>query len=188
MLTRRRAAAALKWFAIVASLVLACGASAALARDEDDFLLRIGADVAVAPGETVDTLVVIDGNLVVDGTARTVVVIDGDVTVNGTVEDDLVVLNGSVHLAEGSRVHDLRTYKSDVTRSEDATVTGDFDRDDDIDIGISGPIADLFSLVFWLVLTIAIVVSGLLFAMTGTHLPGLRGQRRDEVPRVVSTA
>lgn len=60
----------------------------------DHFFLRIGEDVEVGRGETLD---------------RSLIVVDGDLDLRGTVEGDVVVTSGTVRLREGSRVTgDLR--------------------------------------------------------------------------------
>ncbi|MGM0668365.1 MAG: hypothetical protein ACQET1_01525 [Gemmatimonadota bacterium] len=60
----------------------------------DHFLLKIGEDVKVERGETLD---------------RSLIVVDGDLDLRGTVQGDVVVSNGTVRLREGSRVTgDLR--------------------------------------------------------------------------------
>jgi hypothetical protein len=158
-----------KMLVILATVVLAALPSAALAQEPDDdgdLLIRINGDVTVGPGETVGSVIVIDGNVVIEGTVTdSVLVIEGDVRVSGTIENDLAVISGSADLQAGSSVDNVSLVRSDLTRAEGATVTGDIDERDDFRIA-SGVLA-LFSVIFWLAMTVAVIVAGLVFAAVG---------------------
>jgi hypothetical protein len=161
----------MKWFiALVLGLSLAVLPMAALAAPKDssdnDFLMRIGGDVVIGPGESVKSLVVIDGNATIDGAVRgSVFVINGDVTVNGTVEDQLTVISGSATLTSTSQVGDVTLIRSDYTRAEGSIVTGKVDKRDNFRVA-QGVLA-AFSILFWIGMTVAVIVAGLIFAAVG---------------------
>jgi hypothetical protein len=161
----------MKWLiALVIGLTLAVSPSAALAAPNDDsdgdFLMRVGGDVVIGPNESVGSLVVIDGNVTVDGTVRdTVFVVNGDLTVNGTVEDHVTVISGSATLASTARVGDVTLIRSDYTRADGSVITGDVNKRDNFTVA-QGVLA-AFSFFFWIAMTVAIVVAGLVFAAVG---------------------
>lgn len=135
------------------------------ARD-DNFLLRIGADATIPAGETVGTVVVIDGNLTVDGAVRNnVVVINGDAIVNGAVEENVTVISGTLTLSGDSSVKDVRTVNGDLVRQNGATVTGKIHERDGFAIGAGGLLA--VSILFWAGLTVTAVAGALIFSAIG---------------------
>jgi len=72
--------------------------------DDDGLLLRINGDVRVAEGETESNVVVIRGDLVVDGRIRDQVwVINGDAIIGdtGVVDGDINMIRGDLQLAGG---------------------------------------------------------------------------------------
>jgi len=159
----------MRWTAAVlvaAMLAVMPGQAVAANGDGDDFLMRVAGDVVVGAEETVGTVLVIDGNVVVEGTVTgSVVVIDGNAQISGTVEQEVVVISGSVNLLAGSRVDDVSLIRSDFTRADGATVTGDISEENDF--GLAGGFIALFSILFWLAMTVAVIVSGLVFAAVG---------------------
>jgi hypothetical protein len=72
--------------AALAGLILAFLPALAFADDgdqPDDLLIRVGADVRIAPGEKVGSVIVIDGNAMIEGEVeRTVFVVSGNATVS----------------------------------------------------------------------------------------------------------
>jgi hypothetical protein len=158
----------MKRLALVLAVLFAAFPGAAFAADEDagDLLLRIGGNVVVGPSETVGSVVVIDGDAVIEGTVTdSVFVIDGDVQVTGTIEGDLTVISGSATLASGSSVNNVSMIRSDLDRASGATVLGDVNEQDDF--GLAGGVIALFSILFWLAMTVAVIASGLVFAAVG---------------------
>jgi hypothetical protein len=161
----------MKWLiALVVGLGLAIVPAAGLAAPNDDsdgdFLMRVGGDVVIGPNESVDALLVIDGNVTIDGTVRdTVFVINGDLTVNGTVEDHITVISGSATLNSKSEVGDVTLIRSDYTRADGSIVTGKVDTRDNFSVA-QGVLA-AFSILFWVAMTVAVVASGLIFAAVG---------------------
>lgn len=65
----------------------------------------------------------------------------GSVTVNGTVGGDAQLGADSIRLGPGARIGGDLIHDGDLTRAEGATVEGTVTRDDDLDAGVGGPIA-----------------------------------------------
>lgn len=156
-------------FGLLLVIGMAMLPTAALADDgatQDDFLMRVRADVHVAAGERVGSLLVINGNAIIDGVvANSVVVIKGDVTVSGTIEGNLTVISGNATLLDTAHVANLTSIRGDLIRAPGAVVTGQVHERDGftVPIGVIG----LFSVLFWVAMTVAVVVAGLLFAAVG---------------------
>src|SRR5690606_15047853 len=116
--------------------------------DEGDVLIRIGQDVTVAEDESIGSVIVIDGDVQVDGTVRDLLlVIDGDATINGTIGENLTVISGAVTLAAGSTVDNVQAFDGDIIRQDGATVLGDVNERDSFEF-LTLP-AILFSLAVW---------------------------------------
>ena len=149
-------------FAFVPSSVHAQSAD----EDEGDVLIRINGNVTIPQGEYIETLVVIDANAVVEGTAKDVVVISGDLTIAGTVENDVTVIEGTLRLLDAARIDNAQVYSGDVERAAGATVSGEIKEHDEF-WAFSGTAMALFSIWFWLASTIVLVVGALIFAAVG---------------------
>jgi cytoskeletal protein CcmA (bactofilin family) len=133
--------------------------------DDDSFILRVNGDVEVATGETVGTVIVVDGNVTVDGTiSDSLVVIDGTAAVNGRVEGDITVISGDLDLRSGSTVNNVHLIRSDLLQADGATITGDVNERENV--FFRGAWA-VFSILAWFAFTIAVVVAGLVFAAVG---------------------
>jgi hypothetical protein len=162
------------WRAVLVSIAVLIALSPARAFaqdpdiDEDDgLLLRINGDVRVAEGETESNVVVIRGDLVVDGRVRDQIwVINGDAVIGdtGVVDGDINIIRGDLSLAGGSRVNDVTLYDSDIDREQGATVDGDISRENGIQWGFA---ATAFWIYVWLSMTAAVVLAGLIFAAVG---------------------
>jgi hypothetical protein len=134
--------------------------------EQDDLTIRISGDAFVTEAESVGGLIVIDGNVQIDGEVRdSVVVIDGNLIVSGTVGDHITVIHGDVELQRGARVHDVRTISGDINKADGASITGKLRERDNFDLP-SGFIAAL-SVYFWFAITLFVVVCGLVFAAVG---------------------
>jgi hypothetical protein len=130
--------------------------------DDDDVLIRINGTARVGADEAVDTVVTISGDAVIDGTVRdALVVIDGTATVNGVVEGDINVVSGRLELGPSARVDDVVLVRSDLIRDPAATVLGEIDDREGYSLGWG---SFVFSLLFWLGMTILVLVAGLLAA------------------------
>lgn len=130
----------------------------------DDVLIRFNGPITVAPGESLDVVIGVSDDVVIDGTVRdTLLVIDGNATVNGTVDSEIVVISGTLTLGPTARVEDVTLVRSDLNRDPAATITGEVEeREGDISFGWG---SFVFSLLFWVGMTIVILVAGALFAV-----------------------
>lgn len=71
-------------------------AAAQDADDDDDLLLRVNGDLDLPPGQSTNSLVVINGDTAVGGTVDDfLLVIKGTGSINGRVAGDIVVINGT---------------------------------------------------------------------------------------------
>jgi cytoskeletal protein CcmA (bactofilin family) len=155
-------------------LLVAIGVGIALAllpavvsaqEEADDVLIRIRSGVHVPRGESVGTVIVIDGGAQIDGTVHnSVLVVRGDVVISGTVEGNVTVINGSLRLTSGSRIENAYLFRSDLERASGSTVSGELrERERVFFRGFSA----IASFLIWLAMTIAILVAGLVFAAIG---------------------
>ena len=109
---------------IVLSLLAAPAFAADASADAFDVLLRVNGPVHVAPNETVQSVVVVNDNVLVDGVVDgTMVVINGRAEINGTVRGEIVVFGDAV-LGTGSRVRDVTVYGGALDRAPGAAVEG----------------------------------------------------------------
>ncbi len=153
--------------AILMATVVAMVPLVAHADDGDDrgLLLRIRGDVTVPRGEVADSVIVIDGNVTIDGTVRdNLVVIEGTATITGTVEGNVTVISGTLDLRSGATVHNVNLIRSDLTRASGATITGELNQREKF---VFRGVAAVFSILFWAGMTILVLASGLLFAAVG---------------------
>ncbi len=92
--------------------------------------IHIGEDVVVAEDET------IEGNIIV---------VDGDLTVNGTIEEDVVIVGGSITVRDGGDVHgDIRLVDSRYFGIDESALEGRVIRvdSDDSDFDLSADFGD----------------------------------------------
>jgi hypothetical protein len=126
-------------FVVLSFLLFALATSPASAQGADDdegVIVRVNGDAAVPAGEAEGVVVVVDGNLEVEGTATTVVVISGRADLVGATVETLVVVDGTANLGAATRITgDVHLVESDLIRDPSATVagsiesgTGDFTR------------------------------------------------------------
>lgn len=161
------------FLALIGILVLAGGLTSgtALAQTEwitaeGDVVFRVGGDTTIGPDETTSTVLVIDGNLVVDGRiTQALMVVNGNVTVNGQVDGEMLVVNGTVDLATDSTVNDLALVNSQLNQASGAVITGTLD--EDVNVNALGWGLAAISFVFWIGLTVVILIAGLVFAALG---------------------
>ncbi len=97
---------------------------------QDGVLVRVGGDAEVASTESIATVVVVGGDLSIDGDATTVVVVDGTATLRGASVTTLVVVSGRAVLSEGTVVTG-DVWVPDSTMTDDGTtrVNGETVRD-----------------------------------------------------------
>ncbi len=125
---------------ILRALLLACatlllGALPALAQSEEQTLpgprdgsvmVGIQNDVALAAGEETDAVFVVQGTARIEGAAKALVAVDSDVTISGAGAsvDSVLVIGGTLDLADGATVKDLAYAGTTPTIAPTATVTG----------------------------------------------------------------
>jgi len=87
------------------ALLLIPGTAQAAAESRDGSLVVLTGDAVVAPGETVDSVIVFDGAVRVEGTVReSVVAVQGPVTISGDVDGDVVVFDGALVVQDGAHI------------------------------------------------------------------------------------
>ena len=154
---------------VALSIALLPGVASAAEEDEGDLLLRINGNVTVAKGETVGTVIVINGDATVEGTVKdAVVVINGNAVIEGTVGEDVTVINGTADIRSGATVKNVHSVNGSVDRAQGANVTGDVNENAAFKWeGGFGGVAAAFSIFIWVGVTIVMVVAGLVFAAIG---------------------
>jgi hypothetical protein len=129
---------------------------------DNGFILRAAGDATVATGETLDVLIVIDGNATVEGTVRDfLLVVNGDARITGEVQGNVTVVSGRLILESGSTIEDANLVDSDLEQASGATVTGEIDESSDIALG---GIGTALSIAFLAGFTIVILALALLCA------------------------
>lgn len=174
--------------AVLIALVPASAFAQEAAEGGDDLLLRINGEVRVGRADSVGTLIVIDDDAYVAGTVRdNLFVINGDATVSGTVEGDITVISGALDLRSTATVKDVTLIGSDLTRASGAVVSGSITERGDFFFVLPGL---AFGILFWVGMTIAVIVGGLLFAaVAGRQLRGFSGLISDHTGgTIVSSA
>lgn len=166
-------------FLVVALIPATVFAQQAMDDDDDSFILQVNRPVTVASGDMVDVVVVIDDDAVIDGQVTdTLVVVNGTATVNGFVTGDVIVAEGALVVNDGATVNDVTLFRSDMTENGTATVTGDVTEQDNYAAWGWG--MTIFSVVFWIGTTIAILLAGL-------AIMALFGRQMDVAAQVIST-
>ncbi len=163
----------MRWLAALAiafalALVPASSSAQSPEDDEDGFILRVTGDVVIAADQRVSSIVVIDGNLTLAGTVTDfVLVIDGDALVSGSIEGDLTVIDGDIELTSSAVVDNVNSIQGDIRRAQGATVSGDIHERDNFQFFWA--VAGVFSILFWLGMTVTMVASALVFARFGAR-------------------
>jgi hypothetical protein len=135
--------------------------SAALADDGDEggFVVRVNGPFTLGPGESVDSVVVVKGDALIGGTVHdTLVVINGHADIAGRVEGNVTIIKGKVTLEGGSFVDHVTIINGSVNRESGSVVAHGINRR-----GLGFFPAFVFWL-FWLGMTVAVVIAGLVFA------------------------
>jgi hypothetical protein len=160
---------AMKWLlAGLTAMVLALTPGLAFAQDgqDDDMVIRIGADLRLAAGERAGTVIVIDGDALIEGeVADAVLVINGNAVVAGEISGQLTVIAGDIDLQATAQVKDVISVRGNILRSEGSLITGEIHERDSI--GWLSGAAVFFSIAFWLGLTVALIGAGFIFAAIG---------------------
>lgn len=133
---------------------------------EDSVLLKVNGNTQVAAGDTIQNAIVINGNITVAGTVEdAVVVVKGDAVVTGTINGTISVVRGTLTLEAGSTVKDVMLVDSKLTRADTATVTGKLESRG-LDFSFGRGLA-VFSMLWWIGMTIVALVAAALFAWLG---------------------
>ena len=155
----------LRLLLLIVSVLVALVPAATFAQDEseeDDLLLRVNGPITVGRDETLQNVVVISSDAIVDGTIDgSLFVIDGDAIVSGRVDTDVTVISGTLTLAPTAQVNNVSVIRGNLVREDGATVTGSISRSD---LAIDAWSWRLFSAVFWVGMTLAVIAAGLIFA------------------------
>jgi hypothetical protein len=146
--------------AVVAALaLLPASAQADDGGDHGGFVVRVNGPFTLAPGDNVDSVVVVRGDAVIGGTVHdTLLVINGHTDIAGRVEGNVVIIKGDVTLEGGSFVNRATIINGSVTRETGSTVEHGINRH-----GL-GFFPAVFFWLFWLGMTISVVIGGLVFA------------------------
>jgi hypothetical protein len=129
--------------------------------NDESFIFQVNRPVSIAADDTVDAVVVINDNAVIEGDVDdALVVVRGTATVNGNVSGDIFVVEGTLNLSESATVDNVTLVRSDLNRADGATITGDLE--ENANYSELGWGAAIFSIVFWIGLTIAILLASLL--------------------------
>lgn len=158
MARRRRLARVLIVVGVIAAVLSPAAALAQEGKDEG-LLIRVNGDAELGIGESAGAVVVVSGDLLVEGTANTVVVVDGTVTLSGAEVDTLVVVRGTANL-ENETVIKGDVFLTDSTLNNDGTaeVAGSTHRD------FEGFLAGFW--VFGILLALGLGVLAILGALT----------------------
>ena len=98
------------------------------AQEEDPsegILIRVNGNATIGAEEVVGTVVVVNGDFVLEGTATTVVVVRGTANLTGATVETLVVVDGTANLGPDTVVSgDVFLSSSDLVRDPSAVVEG----------------------------------------------------------------
>lgn len=166
-------------FLVLALIPASVVAQQAMDDDDDSFIFQVNRPATVATGDMVDIVVVIDDNAVIDGQVTdTLVVVNGTATINGFVTGDIIVAEGSLVVNDGATANDITLFRSDMTQGAAANITGDVTEEDSY-TGFTWGLT-LFSIVFWIGTTIAVLLAGL-------AIMALFGRQMDVAIQTIST-
>lgn len=155
--------------------------------EDEDVTIRINGDLIVTADEIHSVIIVINGDVTVDGTIEdTLVVINGAATINGSVGEEVVVVRGDLTLGPTAVVEDVMLVSSDLVRDEAATVNGDIEeRSGDFSFGRG---LAVFSTFWWIGSLIVGLVAAALFAWLGRRqlFESIDTLRGEIVPSIVT--
>jgi hypothetical protein len=130
-------------------------------------VMQVRADVTIPAGVHRDAVIVISGDVTIQGEVNTVIVVDGTATLTGARVETLVVTGGTADVAAGSTVDQVRILDSVYHASPEATV-GSYETIEPAMIGAA--IAPL-ALAVWFGFAIAYLLAGLVIAaIAGSQL------------------
>jgi hypothetical protein len=155
---------------VVGAVILVAGIGAPIVLAQDGtthtgrVLISTGGDVTIGPNEQADLVVVVNGEVTINGRVNTVVAVDGAATLVGAATETVVAVRSFVTLADGTRVSgDVFRLDSQVLQLGDAEIGGGL-RDVGAELLGLGFIVGPVLLLFWLGFAIATIAAGLLAA------------------------
>lgn len=166
--------------ALVALALPATSLAAEAADNEEDAIVVISGDVTVPRGETVDAIVVADGDVRLAGHADgDVVLFAGDATVSGRIDGDLVTFGGRARLLPGAYVAgDVHYGDEPPIVARGAIVRGDVSKEDWDDSLELLPFIGAFAL--WLGVTVSMAILGVLLLLIAPRAADAIYQRTRE--------
>lgn len=161
-------------------VVSATPASAQPAPDEDPLVVLTGR-AEVRAGERVATVVIVDGDAVIDGFVDgAVVAVNGDIRVTGEVEEAVVALNGRATIEDGARVGGDVVSRHRPQVAPGATVEGDTRT---VRFSFRG-VGILFWIAWWVAVTVSTLVLGmLLLGLAPAAMAAAYAVARDDLGR-----
>ena len=158
-------------FLVLLALVLGTPAAA---QDSDEHfdgrvLVSVNGDMTLPAGDEAEVLVVVDGDALIEGTARVVTVVNGTATLAGGTVGTLAIVNGDAQIGAGSTVTgDVVELRSTVVVDPTATVGGDV-RSMTTDLAGIGIAIGVLGLLAWIAFTIVAWAAGLALAAFGAR-------------------
>jgi hypothetical protein len=148
------------FIALILALLPTAGFAQVNEASDAGFVMRIDGDLTVREGESVDSAVVINGNVQIDGTVEDfLMVIDGDSEISGRVDGDIVAISSTIDLTASAVIDgDVSLIESDLNQAPGSQVLGDINDEFEIQWWIFL----IVNFVFWIGMTIAVLVFGLL--------------------------
>ncbi len=148
--------------------LVAAPAAAQTSDPDESVLVRINGDVSVPAGDAQGVVVVVDGNLDLEGTATTVVVVNGTANLTGATLTTLVVISGEAILGPETTVTgDVRLIDSPLTQDTTAVVEGDISKGARTEFLDGFWIIGLLFMIGWAIL---VLLAGLLLAAVAPDL------------------
>lgn len=172
---------------LVALVLPGAAAGASRAGGSGDSVVVIAGDVVVPPGETVNDIVVVSGDVTLRGHAEgDVVLVSGDALVSGRIDGDLVTLAGRARLL--SRAHvggDVQYGDKRPLVAGSARVVGDVEKTGWPDAFDLLPFVGAF--VLWLALTASTAILGaLLILIAPRAADAIRNRSRERIGPVIA--
>jgi hypothetical protein len=171
---------------LLGALALPAIAPAKTGSDEE-MILVISGDVTVERGETVEGIVVVDGDVHLAGRSNeNVLLFSGDVTVSGRIDGDLTTFGGQARLLPSAHVTgDVRYGDERPIVSGDAIVGGDVTKEDWDDSLEFLPFLGAFAL--WLGISISMAILGVLLLLIAPRAAdALYARSRERVGIVIA--
>jgi hypothetical protein len=120
--------------------------------------------ITVGAGESLSTVIGISNQVRIDGVVDDfLLLIDGDVTINGAVQE-ILVIRGTVTLGPTAQVGNVALFRSEIVQEPGSIVTGSIESRSTV-FFLEWWNSPIFALIAWLILTLFMVAGGLVFAL-----------------------